>query len=159
MNPNNPFDRVQGNDQNTFDPFARTPQQPSFGTEAAPANMGYNPSMGPNYFANFMRPPFTGKYVGDPGEIMVRDIPTDGSLALFPTRDLSTIYAKAWNSNGKIVTVKYIADPSQFETPSQNSAPDMSNILERLEALEKGLMASNAKSGGNRKQKEDAVNG
>ena len=80
---------------------------------------------------------FTGKFIGDPSEIVVQDIPTDGRMAIFPSKDCSYIIAKAWNTSGNINTVRYIPDPAQFQqAPEPQPQQDLSDILARLDKLE-----------------------
>ena len=45
-----------------------------------------------------------GRVVQSTDMITANDVPMDGSVAFFPTQDLSEIYAKSWDANGKIVT-------------------------------------------------------
>ena len=45
-----------------------------------------------------------GRVVQSSDMITANDVPMDGSVAFFPTQDLSEIYAKRWDANGKIVT-------------------------------------------------------
>ena len=131
MGPN-PFGQRQGMD-NTFDPFANNSN-----------NIGFTNPTNNSSFGNFVRPFFSGRYINDPNEIMVKDVPTDGTLALFPYKDCSAIIAKAWNSNGQIVTVKYIVDQSQFEVAQPTVEPNIATILDRLDKLEKSIASNNA---------------
>ena len=61
------------------------------------------------------RPPIIpGRVVTDINEVTPNEIPMDGRVSLFPKNDYSCIYAKAWNSDGTITTVRDIwkaADP------------------------------------------------
>ena len=45
-----------------------------------------------------------GRVVQSADMITANDVPMDGSVAFFPTQDLSEIYAKSWDANAKIVT-------------------------------------------------------
>ena len=45
-----------------------------------------------------------GRVVQSADMITANDVPMDGSVAFFPTQDLSEIYAKSWDANGTIVT-------------------------------------------------------
>ena len=86
------------------------------------------PYPNPNYYQNYMQPqqqfysqpavhqyqqpPYmqqaaqriNGRVVQSADMITANDVPMDGSVAFFPTQDLSEIYAKSWDANGKIVT-------------------------------------------------------
>ena len=57
----------------------------------------------------------------------------DGSVSLFPTNDLSMIFAKAWRADGTIQTIMY-KPVAQEEKPSMDDR--LSNIEKRLAALE-----------------------
>ena len=45
-----------------------------------------------------------GRVVQSADMITANDVPMDGSVAFFPTQDLSEIYAKSWEEKKKIVT-------------------------------------------------------
>ena len=45
-----------------------------------------------------------GKVVQSQDSIVANDVPMNGSVAFFPTQDLSEIYATSWDANGTIVT-------------------------------------------------------
>ena len=85
------------------------------------------PYPNPNYYQNYMQPQqlysqpavqqyqqpqymqqaaqrINGRVVQSTDMITANDVPMDGSVAFFPTQDLSEIYAKSWDANGKIVT-------------------------------------------------------
>lgn len=87
--------------------------------------------------------PFTGRFVENPKEIMPNEVPMDGRLGIFPSRDLSTITVKAWNANGTIMNVRYILDPSQVQDDAPDPQKETRDILARLEAIEKTLAANN----------------
>ena len=90
------------------------------------------PYPNPNYYQNYMQPqqqfynqaaalqqyqqpPYmqqaaqriNGRVVQSADMITANDVPMDGSVAFFPTQDLSEIYAKSWDANGKIVTMLF----------------------------------------------------
>lgn len=65
----------------------------------------------------------SGRVVSSPDEITVQEVPTDGSLGLFPSADGSCIYGKRWNSNGTIETITYV---QQAQEPP---APDRIDVL------------------------------
>lgn len=75
-----------------------------------------------------------GRTVQNESEIKPNEVSMDGSVSLFPTTDLSCIYAKQWTANGTIVTAKYIL---QAETNAKKPIDDP--VLERLDRIEKLL--------------------
>ena len=112
------------------------------------------PYPNPNYYQNYMQPqqqfynqaaalqqyqqpPYmqqaaqriNGRVVQSADMITANDVPMDGSVAFFPTQDLSEIYAKSWDANGKIVT--------RLFKPVSDSYP--SNPTQDTEKLKIGL--------------------
>lgn len=150
----NPFDTNQGfNAQNgQMNSFGEpqssviprpNPQPSAFEMWASQQRGGVQPTppMHPG-----MMPPFVGKFIANPTEIVPNDIPLDGRMALFPFRDCSAIIAKAWNSNGSITTVRYIVDPSQFQTTTpEPSGNEIAEILSRLDKLEQNIATKTTK--------------
>lgn len=76
----------------------------------------------------------TGHLVASPDEIKPNDIPMNGQAAYFPSQDGKVIYAKAWNTDGSIATVKYVAESAE-ETPAQPTLFDIANQLQNIEDL------------------------
>lgn len=48
-----------------------------------------------------------GRVVQSVENINANEVPMDGSMAFFPKQDLSEIYVKSWNANGRIKTIVY----------------------------------------------------
>ena len=48
-----------------------------------------------------------GRVVENAESITANDVPMTGCYAIFPKSDMKEIYAKAWNSNGQIETLKF----------------------------------------------------
>lgn len=48
-----------------------------------------------------------GRMVQGVENINANEVPMDGSMAFFPKQDLSEIYVKSWNANGRIKTTVY----------------------------------------------------
>ena len=65
-----------------------------------------------------------GKVVDTIEQITANDVPMDGSVAVFPKKDMSEIYLKSWTPNGTIATVVY--HPVMEE--SSNSASVQDNL-------------------------------
>ena len=81
---------------------------------------------------------FTGRYVNSIDEVVLNEIPMDGSIAIFPTKDAQAIYLKVWNQNGSLLTARYVLDPVQPEQQATKAAP-MDDILDRLNKLEAAI--------------------
>lgn len=103
-----------------------------------------------------VRIPIAGRMVGNVSEIVPNEVPMDGSVSFFPQSDYSCIYAKKWNTDGTIQTVKFVPavdtdkaqqtsmdDIRQFNTDLAN---DISNISDRLEKIEKLLTPRTTRS-------------
>lgn len=88
-NPQQPYmDRLAGLQQ-----YQQTLQQPQMvGTQMSLPNqpIGLN-----------------GKMVDAVEQITANDVPMDGSVAIFPKKDMSEIYLKSWTPNGTIATVVF----------------------------------------------------
>lgn len=75
-----------------------------------------------------------GKYINSLQDIVPQDVPTDGSIGIFPQSDYAAIYLKKWDGNGTISTVKYIPDlPPQGPTPEQQFQNDLQTRLAKIE--------------------------
>lgn len=105
------------------------------------------PYVNPNYyrFMNDGIPSLRGRLVASADQIMVGDIPMDGSIAVFPRQDMSEIYIKSWGGDGNIHTVAYrpVTDDSlvnnqansiRAEFEASQSLTD--TLLERFDLLE-----------------------
>ena len=89
-----------------------------------------------------------GRVVQSADMITANDVPMDGSVAFFPTQDLSEIYAKSWDANGKIVTrlFKPVSDsyPSNPTQDTEKLKIGLSDevtqvIMKRFDELEKRI--------------------
>lgn len=81
--------------------------------QVAPYNMGNYPPV--------TRSVVPGRMVDSLEEIMVGEVPQDGSLGLFPQKDGSKIYAKMWTSDGKIRTMTFVPSEQDDSVPSKES--------------------------------------
>ena len=130
------------------------------------------PYPNPNYYQNYMQPQqqsysqpalqqyqqpsymqqaaqrINGRVVQSADMITANDVPMDGSVAFFPTQDLSEIYAKSWDANGKIVTrlFKPVSDsyPSNPTQDTENLKIGLSDevtqvFMKRFDELEKRI--------------------
>lgn len=96
-----------------------------------------------------------GKIVAAVENITANDVPMDGSVAFFPKQDLSEIYVKHWDNNGKIRTIVFKplleADPNNSSTEQEKSKFDpLENVrevfTERFDRLENQINEILAKS-------------
>ena len=91
-------------------------------------------------------PVIPGRPVDNPAEIRPNEVPMDGSASFFPTNDGKYIYVKCWNSNGEIITAKYVRDNTP-EPAQSNPQQDILDRLERIEKLVTPKKAANNKEG------------
>lgn len=81
-------------------------------------------------------PQFIGRFINDPNDIMPKDVPMDGRITLFPTKDLNAIYLKYWTPEGKLAGFRYIVDPNQVlnNTTEQDFQQQVFSRLSNIEA-------------------------
>lgn len=84
-------------------------------------------------------PGIMGHMIGSHEEIKPNDVPMNGSPAYFPTQDGSLIYAKAWNPDGSITTVRYA--PITEEQPEQQGGPTLIDIMDQLSDIQDAVNA------------------
>ena len=96
-----------------------------------------------------VRIPISGRIIGNVSEIVPNEVPMDGSVSLFPQNDYSCIYAKKWNTDGTIQTVKFVpvVDDADLTKTSTNDfnvslASDINEISNRLSKIEELLTQS-----------------
>lgn len=73
-----------------------------------------------------------GRVVGSLDEITVQEVPTDGSVALFPASDGSCVYGKRWMPDGSISTTRYVLDGTEKPEPKGDR---LKSIEDRIGAL------------------------
>lgn len=88
------------------------------------------------------QPGINGKYIMNIEEITVSDVPMNGSYSVFPKRDMSEIYAKAWDRNGNIQTVVY-RPVSMNNEPEKTEGTNagMPDFMGELQGLRDEIMA------------------
>lgn len=75
----------------------------------------------------------TGHLIGSHEEIQPSDVPMNGSASYFPTQDGSVIYAKQWNPNGTITTVRYLPETGNTDDVQQ---PTLADIVDQLNDIQ-----------------------
>lgn len=70
-------------------------------------------------------PPITGRVVNSLDEITVQEVPTDGTVAWFPSADGSCVYGKRWTPDGNITTMRFVPEAAEA-VPSQ---PDPFQVI------------------------------
>lgn len=85
--------------------------------------------------------PVYGRYINCLKDISAGEVPMDKNYYFFPTFDMSTIYAKHWDDNGKLQTYMYVYQPDDAEIQPQQQDFN-SIILERLNRIEEMLTST-----------------
>lgn len=68
-----------------------------------------------------------GRVVQAVENINANEVPMDGSVAFFPKQDMSEIYVKSWNANGKINTTVYKPCTEPSGSNADNPTVDIEN--------------------------------
>ena len=99
-----------------------------------------------------------GRIIGNVNEVTPNEVPMDGNVSLFPLNDYSCIYAKMWNTDGTIQTIKFIPvveNAQETKQTQQLTDAHYNNILERLDKIEQMLTPKKTNS---RATKKEEVN-
>lgn len=151
-NPQQPYmDRLAGLQQ-----YQQTLQQPQMvGTQMSLPNqpIGLN-----------------GKMVDAVEQITANDVPMNGSVAIFPKKDMSEIYLKSWTPNGTIATVVFkpvleeqannsVSIPSEMKIGMDNEVTEVfmqrfDELKDKIEELEKSMSKPITKTAVSRTKKE-----
>lgn len=85
-----------------------------------------------------------GRTVSDPSEISAQDVSMDGSMTLFPKKDGSAIYGRAWQPNGGIAEVRFVPEQSNAQNNQQNDPfvlimDELSDIKDEIDNLKTAM--------------------
>lgn len=83
-------------------------------------------------------PQISGRVVNSLDDITVQEVPTDGTMASFPSADGSCVYGKRWTPDGDILTMRFVPEASEAQ-PKQPSPLDIidNRISELFDAVER----------------------
>lgn len=81
-------------------------------------------------------PTLKGRVINCENDITPQEVAMDGSISYFPQANNQVIFAKQWNSDGTISTVKYILDQQQ---PQEEKPDPFKPIYDRLDSIDKKL--------------------
>lgn len=109
--------------------------QPTFPQYAQPyGTMQYQPPAMPQQMPPVQQQrAITGRMVGALSEIVPNEVPMDGTIAYFPTVDGSAVFAKAWNPNGTISTMRYAL--VEEGEPTSEAQPTIADVLDGIDDL------------------------
>ena len=105
---------------------------------AYPSPNQYPPFQQSGYYPQYLQPQqmsqpvirpsgLSGRMVNNLSEITPQEVTMDGTVSLFPQSDYSCIYAKAWNPDGTIKTVRYVPEP-QNDSQKDGEAVGVANL-------------------------------
>lgn len=98
-----------------------------------PYQYGQQPQMPQRQFFPQQPPSLIGKMVSAQTDIMPGDVPMNGNPCFFPMQDGSAIFAKVWNSDGTISTMKFVPEAPAPKEPTQ---------LDRIESMLSSFIGS-----------------
>lgn len=97
------------------------------------------PITDPTLFAQTAPKVLPGHMVERLEDITVGDVPIDGSLGLFPQKDGSCIYAKSWNADGTIKTMRFVPSEETDLVPRKESVQEDEVMVDPLAPLSEKL--------------------
>ena len=83
-----------------------------------------------------------------PENIVANDVPMDGSVAIFPMQDMSSIFVKSWGADGKIATIVFKPvlndNPNNLPSDAEKAKFDLSDeatavFMKRFDELEQKI--------------------
>lgn len=104
-----------------------------------------------------------GRLIDDISTVNANEVTMDGSIAVFPMRDMSKIFVKRWNANGIIETSCFEPIKSEeVDKPTQDNQKGnyvafsefTDTILSKIDALEKKIDSIGVKTTTTRTKKE-----
>lgn len=90
-------------------------------------------------------PQISGRVVNSLDDITVQEVPTDGTMALFPSADGKCIYSKRWTPDGNISTMRFVPEASEAE----KSCLEAEYYDSVIDAMENGQRYGYNDQGGN----------
>lgn len=108
------------------------------------------PQMTPQ-LSSMTQPTLSGRIVKSVEEIVPNEVPMNGSVALFPTADMTSIYVKGWNPDGTISTIRYtpVVDNEQ-----QEPTITLADVMDQLNDIQDLLKPKPAPKRNTRAKKE-----
>lgn len=119
--------------------FVPQPYSPAYYNPSVPSSL-YPQVQTPARPTTYQQPNYiSSRLIKSLDEITPQEVPMDGSVSLFPMEDYSCVYAKAWNRDGTIRTVKYIPEKQEEVTQESTAgfagADVLNDILENIADL------------------------
>lgn len=119
--------------QNNYAPNYMNTQ---YGANARPAGPnGYYQNPYPQQYQPM--PSIPGRTIRNIDEVRPNEVPSDGSIGIYPQDDYSCIYAKVWGNDGLIKTFKFVPEKQSDEVDIPQ--PTLAEVMQRLDKIESML--------------------
>lgn len=112
---------------NPFFPYQQPGMQPAFQPQQ-PMSQAMAQSITAPHQA------MAGRIVAAVDEIVPQEVPTDGTFGFFPVKDGSAIYAKTWNGDGTITTIRFA--PVEDKPQEEQGGPTLFDIADQLSDIQ-----------------------
>lgn len=76
-----------------------------------------------------------GRIVASADDIAPNEVPMDGTLAFFPASDGSSIFARAWQRDGTIATIRYVPERRE-EDEAVVTGPTLDDVMDSLSDIQ-----------------------
>ncbi len=93
------------------------------------------PSFASSMTSMQQQPSLSGRMVNSVEEVVPNEIPMNGSVAIFPMANMSSIYVKGWNPDGTISTVQYMPVKAEDNSTPSVTLADVMNSLDDIRQL------------------------
>lgn len=92
-------------------------------------------------------PKLPGFFVEREDEIMAGDVPMDGSISYFPSRDLTHIYVRQWSQQGVLERLTYAIVRPEQEQQQRSQIPKPADTQENTQTNQMAEVLSNLTNG------------
>lgn len=86
-----------------------------------------------------------GRIVASADDIAPNEVPMDGTLAFFPASDGSSIFARAWQRDGTIATIRYVPERREDDA-AVVVGPTLDDVMQSLSDIQDMLQDGKAKA-------------
>lgn len=115
-------------------PNSQFPQPTSMPSQYQTSGMTYSSPV----YQQPQMPSIPGRVVYDVKDITPNEVPSDGTIGVFPTNDRTRVYVLYWDGlNGIKYDTYILQNPTQTETSQQTD--EMAAIKDQLDRIEKHL--------------------
>lgn len=76
--------------------------------------------MYPQYNQQQMAQGINGRIIDDITTVTANEVSMDGSISVFPTRNMQAVYIRQWQNDGNLTTLKFVPEVVEANTSSDN---------------------------------------